>query len=221
MNKPILSRAAEFHGGLAGLLLLALLSTACADDWPQWMGPQRDGVWREKKILQKFPESGLQILWRTNVNRGYCGPAVAAGRLFMMDRQPGPPLQVKARGQKTEAGGPKPDPKPAAAGNERVFCLDASTGQQIWEHIYDCPYRIGYPSGPRATPVVAGGRVYTLGAMGDLLCLGASDGKVIWLRSASAAGRRAADLPGWRHEQRGGGLPQRYRKGTLAGADRA
>jgi outer membrane protein assembly factor BamB len=89
-----------------------------------------------------------------------------------MDRQPGPPLQRK----------PGDHSIPSAAGNERVLCLDANTGQKLWEHSYDCPYRIGYPAGPRATPVVANGRVYTLGAMGDLLCLDAADGKVIWER---------------------------------------
>jgi len=106
------------------------------------------------------------------VNRGYCGPAVADGRLFMLDRLAGPPLQRK----------PGERSIPAAAGNERVLCLDASSGKQLWERTYDCPYRIGYPSGPRATPVVADGRVYTLGAMGDLLCLEAKTGKVVWDR---------------------------------------
>src|SRR2546427_10406895 len=65
---------------LGAMLTLGLLSNACADDWPQWMGPQRDGVWREKNILQQFPGKGLQIRWRTNVNRGYCGPAVVRGQ---------------------------------------------------------------------------------------------------------------------------------------------
>ena len=134
------------------------------------MGPQRDGVWREKNILEKFPDKGLDVVWRTNVNRGYSGPAVVGNRLFVMDRKPGPPLQRK----------PGDKSIPAAAGDERVLCLDADSGRQIWEHAYDCPYRIGYPSGPRATPTVAGGRVFTLGAMGDLLCLDAENGKVLW-----------------------------------------
>ena len=61
-----------------------------------------------------------------------------------------------------------------------VACFDANGGKEIWEYAYDCPYRIGYPSGPRTTPIVADGRVFTLGAMGDLLCLDAKEGKVIW-----------------------------------------
>jgi outer membrane protein assembly factor BamB len=152
------------------LVAFTMVSTVSADTWPQWMGPKRDGVWREKNIIEKFGDAGPQIVWRTNVNKGYCGPAVVGDRLYMLDRLAGPPLQRK----------PGDKSIPAAAGNERVLCLDAKSGNQVWEHTYDCPYRIGYPAGPRATPIVADGKLYTLGAMGDLLCLNAEDGKVLW-----------------------------------------
>jgi outer membrane protein assembly factor BamB len=158
-----------------GQVAWAVLATnfcALADDWPQWLGPQRDGVWREKAILEQFPTNGPAVLWRVPVHRGYCGPAVADGRLFMMDREKGPPLERK----------PGDKSIPVAAGNERVLCLDARTGSNLWEHVYDCPYRIGYPSGPRATPLVSAGHVFTLGAMGDLLCLDTKHGRVIWER---------------------------------------
>jgi outer membrane protein assembly factor BamB len=148
------------------------LGSASADDWPHWMGPQADGVWREQGVLEEFPTNGLAVRWRAAVNPGYSGPAVVGDRLFMLDREPGPPL-VRKPGDRSI---------PAAAGNERVHCLNATNGDEVWEHTYDCPYRIGYPSGPRTTPTVAGGRVFTLGAMGDLLCLNAADGKVIWER---------------------------------------
>jgi outer membrane protein assembly factor BamB len=157
----------------ASVLQLALGAfVAFGDDWPQWMGPQRDGVWRETGILEKFPTNGPSVLWRTRVNRGYCGPAVVGDRLYMLDRQQGPPLERK----------PGERAMPVIPGNERVLCFNAVTGVKIWEYAYDCPYRIAYPAGPRATPLVAGGRVYTLGAMGDLLCLDARDGQVIWER---------------------------------------
>src|SRR5213075_927152 len=100
----------------AFLILLSLLNlNAWAVDWPQWRGPQRDGVWREKGIIDKFPTNGPSILWHTPVNRGYCGPAVVGDRIFMLDRNPGPPLERKP-GDRTI---------PTAAGNERVLCLDA------------------------------------------------------------------------------------------------
>src|SRR5438477_3125122 len=67
-------------------------------------------------------------------------------------------------------------------GKERVLCLDAKTGKEIWKHEYDCPYAVSYASGPRCTPTVAGGKVYTLGTMGDLHCLDATDGRVVWAK---------------------------------------
>lgn len=143
-----------------GLLLAMMVPAVRGDDWPQWLGPKRDGVWREKGILDKFPPGGPKVLWRTPVGGGYAGPAVADGKVYLMDRQ-------LARGVKN------PDnqfSKPRLEGSERVLCLDAANGKQIWKHEYPCLYRISYPTGPRTTPVVAGGKVYTLGAMGDLFC---------------------------------------------------
>jgi outer membrane protein assembly factor BamB len=162
----------ELRGGkvgvkvLASSALLAVLSSASAADWPQWMGPERDGVWREQGILDRFPTNGLVVRWRVPVNRGYCGPVVAGDRVFLLDRP-------KAATNSS---------LPSASASERVVCLEANLGSNVWEHSYACEYRIAYPSRPRATPVIASGRLYTLGAMGDLRCLDARDGKVIWER---------------------------------------
>ena len=141
-----------------------------ADDWPQWLGPQHDSVWRETGILAKFPTNGPPILWRTPIGAGYSGPAVAAGRVYVMDR-----LLAK------DANNPaNPFERGIIRGTERVLCLDEATGRILWQHEYDCPYTISYPAGPRATPVVRDGKVYTLGAEGNLLCLDIRDGRVIW-----------------------------------------
>src|SRR5689334_10953943 len=72
---------------LAGVALtLTLAAGARADDWPQWLGPRRDGVWRETGILEKFPQDGPRVRWRTPIGLGYAGPAVAGGRVYVMDR---------------------------------------------------------------------------------------------------------------------------------------
>lgn len=160
----------------SGVLLLALctpLQLARADDWPQWLGPQRDGVWRESGILEKFPAGGPKKLWRTPVGMGYSGPAVVGDRVYLTDR-----LLPEGTKNPTDAFAVQSVP-----GTERVLCLDAKDGSILWKHEYDCPYRMSYPAGPRTSPVVQGGKVYTLGAMGDLLCLDANKGKVLWSRN--------------------------------------
>jgi outer membrane protein assembly factor BamB len=158
---------------LAGLMCLPA-PQARGDDWPQWLGPRRDGVWREKGILKRFPEGGPKLVWRIPLGPGYTGPAVADGRVYVMDRQDPPKKEEDPCAQ-------QPLPKlPEKDVIERILCLDAKTGNKVWEHAYPCRYRIAYATGPRTTPVVDGGTVYTLGAMGDLFCLDAKTGKVLW-----------------------------------------
>src|SRR5215510_4847386 len=76
-----------FRTVVALALLLAVGSRLAADDWPQWLGPRRDGVWRETGILDKFPPGGPKQLWKVPIGGGYCGPAVVGDRVFVMDRQ--------------------------------------------------------------------------------------------------------------------------------------
>ena len=155
---------------LAVLLASFVTLAARADDWPQWMGPKRDGVWRETGLIDKFPEGGPKVLWRAALNWGYAGPAVADGLVYVIDYQTND--DVKAAMTFTR-------PKKPLQGKERVVCLDAKTGKEVWKHEYDCPTTVSYP-GPRCTPTVADGKVYTLGAEGDLFCLDAKRGSVLW-----------------------------------------
>ena len=158
------------RAALAALILLSIsFAVAVADDWPQWMGPGRDGRWNETGIIDKFPAGGAKILWRTPMAGGYAGPAVAAGKVYVTD-------YVRSAGEAKNDPGTRPE----LQGRERVLCLDAASGQVLWKHEYDCTYKISYPAGPRATPMVADGKVYTLGAEGNLLCLDAARGKVLW-----------------------------------------
>jgi outer membrane protein assembly factor BamB len=150
------------------VLALSLLALVCCgslttEDWPQWRGARRDGVYRETGIVDKLPEK-LRYRWRKKIGAGYAGPAVAAGRVYVMDGV-------------TESDGGRPT-------GERVLCLDAKNGDTIWTHGYSCErYTVQYASGPRVTPTVDGDRVYTLGTMGDLHCLRVSDGKVLWTKN--------------------------------------
>ena len=164
------------------LSLLALCALALpavrGDDWPQWMGPKRDNVWRETGILDKFPKGGPKVLWRAPVSAGYSGPAVSGGKVYVTDR-------VLAKG----AANPDDpfDTKVKINSTERVLCFDQKTGKELLKHEYDCPYQISFPAGPRCTPLVADGKVYTLGAMGDLHCFEAESGKIVWKIDFKAA----------------------------------
>jgi outer membrane protein assembly factor BamB len=151
------------------IVLSVLAPTARGDDWPQWMGPERDGVWRETGIVKAIPAAGLPVKWRSEVMGGYSGPAVAKGRVYLMDYD-------RREGEVANA----PNDRTTLAGRERVICLDATNGSLVWKHDYDCPYSISYASGPRCTPTVADGKVYTLGSEGNLFCLDAATGRVIW-----------------------------------------
>jgi outer membrane protein assembly factor BamB len=147
----------------------AVAATSRANDWPQWLGPERNGEWTETEILDKFPDAGPKVKWRAKIAGGYSGPAVAQGRVFVSDY---------ARKQ----GDPKSDPsvKNVLQGDERLVCLDEQTGNELWVHSTPRTYEISYPAGPRATPTVDGDRVYFLGAEGNFECLSVKNGKVLW-----------------------------------------
>jgi outer membrane protein assembly factor BamB len=159
MHPAILQKAR-----LAASLTLPLLVTAAirADDWPQWRGPNRDGVWNETGILESFPPDGFKVRWRAPVGWGYSSPVVAQGRVYLTDSQLMRP--------KSE---------------ERVHCFDEATGKLLWTYSYDASYpdwafTPNNEGRPTSTPIVNSGRVYTLGMLGQLHCLEASKGSVHW-----------------------------------------
>ena len=141
----------------------AAVLPAYADDWPQWRGINRDGVWNETGIIDKFEAPEVNIRWRVPVSSGYSGPTVADGRVFVTDRVT--------------------DPKQI----ERVHCFNAESGDKIWSISYDCEYRnVGYVAGPRASVTVHDGLAYALGTMGHLHCLSAANGALQWKRDLNA-----------------------------------
>lgn len=140
----------------------AVAAMALGEDWPQWRGPNRDGVWNETGLEKKFPADGLKIRWRAVVGFGWSSPVVAQGRVFLADAQLA-----------------KPNAK------ERVLCFDEATGKVLWTLAYDVIYPEwafvpGQGNGPTATPVVEAGRVFAVGANGHIHCLDAQTGAVVW-----------------------------------------
>ncbi|MCP4171950.1 MAG: PQQ-binding-like beta-propeller repeat protein [Fuerstiella sp.] len=154
------------------MLLVAAAQTAVvADDWPQWMGPERNNVWYESGIVRKFPDGGPKILWRTPIAGGFAGPAVADGKVFVTDYVIDDNVRIANFDRKEFTG------------TERVLCLNESTGNVLWKHEYAVRYTISYPAGPRCTPSVDGDRIYTLGAEGDLFCFDTATGDVVWQKN--------------------------------------
>jgi outer membrane protein assembly factor BamB len=135
-------------------LAIATPAISKADDWPQWRGPNRDGISKETGWLAKWPGNGPNKLWEARLGVGYSSHAVANGRVYTM-------------GNIEET--------------DYVYCLDANTGKEIWKYDYACSSKDpnGYP-GPRCTPTVDSDRVYTLSREGHFFCFNAQNGKVLW-----------------------------------------
>lgn len=143
---------------MSRLLLIALLALPVpllAADWPQFHGPARDGHSAETGLTRDWPKDGPPVAWAIDVGQGWAGPVVAGDRVILFHRV-----------------GP----------NEVVACLDPATGKEKWAFAYRTRYRddFGFDEGPRATPLVAGDKVFTLGADGDLHGLDLATGKKLW-----------------------------------------
>jgi len=159
------------------LLFAAPLSVSSAAEWPEWRGgPERAGVWNEPGLPRTLPGEGPKILWSQTIGAGYSSPSVSGGRVYVLDRL-----------------------KPPAAGadTERVLCFAAATGQPLWTNAYPCALKFkgGYENGPRATPTVRAGKVFTLGSMSDLRCLDAASGRTLWQHDLRA--EYQARIPTW------------------------
>lgn len=148
--------------------LLAISLSAAASDWPQWRGPDRSDVSRETGLLKSWPESGPKQVWvYRNAGNGYSGPAIAAGKFFILGTRDG---------------------------SEILLVLDAATGKELWTTKIGTILENDWGDGPRGTPAVDGERVYALSGVGNLICANVADGKILWQASMIALG---GDLPGW------------------------
>lgn len=162
------------------ILSLALPFALPAEhDWPQWRGPERDGVWRESGLsaeLETDPAGWIEAKWSVAIAAGYSQPTVADGRVYVTDR-----LDDREE-------------------IERVHCFDFETGKSLWSHQYPAEYTIAYKSGPRAAVLIDQfasdtARAYSLGGMGHLHCFDAKTGKVIWSRDLAA--EYDIEMPRW------------------------
>jgi outer membrane protein assembly factor BamB len=137
------------------IFICFLCATAIAADWPQFLGPTRDGVYAGTDIAPTFPAAGPPLLWKKDVGEGFAGPVVASGKLILFHR---------------------------VSGKESIECLDAATGKNVWSYQYPTVYRddFGFDEGPRSAPVIADGTVYTFGAEGVLTAIDFATGKLRW-----------------------------------------
>jgi outer membrane protein assembly factor BamB len=141
----------------ARVVFLSLLLTASlmAADWPQYLGPTRNGVYAGPALNEKWPAGGPRVVWKKAVGAGLSGPVIVDGKAILFHR---------------------------VGDREVVEALNASTGATVWQYGYQTTYRddFGFDEGPRAVPVVSGGLIYTFGAEGQLHAVDLAGGKKVW-----------------------------------------
>ena len=156
---------------IGGLMLFGSVSPAedSVTDWPHWRGPGGGGRWQVGQLANDWPEGGLPVVWEVPIGAAYSGIAVSDGHLYTMDRQ---------------------------GDDERVLCRNAADGSAVWEFAYRADYGdLDYGKGPRATPTVHAGLVYTYGTVGHVHCLDAKTGERKWSKDLVAD--HGARQPTW------------------------
>jgi outer membrane protein assembly factor BamB len=154
-------------------LVLADAAHVLADDWPQWRGPQRDGTVSAAAAPISWPER-LKLRWKVTVGEGHSSPILAGAKIFVFTRQ---------------------------HGKEYAMSIDPENGRVIWQQFYTAPYTMnpaaeGHGEGPKSTPVLADGRLYTLGISGILTCWNATNGAVKWRKDFSKLYKATSPLYG-------------------------
>ena len=138
---------------LIPMIVLFCIAGVFAEDWPQYLGPSRNSISGQKGILRSWPENGPEVLWTVTVGRGFGGPVVKDGKVYLLDR----------------------DDKVG----DNLRCFDLSNGKELWNFAYDAPGRVMFP-GSRSVPAVDGNYVYSCGHNGDLYCININTRKPVW-----------------------------------------
>jgi len=136
----------------AMLLLAAAVPLAWAD-WPQFQGPDRNGISSETGLAQKWPAGGPKVLWTLRLGPGFASPAIKDGKVYILDR-------------------------PSGQGDV-LLCLDLNTGKELWKCAYDAPGKVAL-NGSRSTPTIDDKHVYVVGVLGDFHCISLETHQVVW-----------------------------------------
>jgi outer membrane protein assembly factor BamB len=134
-------------------VLLICIANVCAQDWPQYLGPNRNSTSDQKGLLRTWPENGPEVLWTVDVGIGFGGPVIKDGKVYLLDRDD----QV----------------------GDNMRCFDLSNGEERWNFAYDAPGSVMFP-GSRSVPAVDGNYVYSCGHNGDLYCIDIDTHKPVW-----------------------------------------
>lgn len=138
---------------LIAVVAMVMAGGSMAADWPQYLGPARNSTSPETGILRSWPEKGPEVLWTVGVGKGYGGPVIKDGKVYLLDR----------------------DDKVG----DNLRCWDLSNGNELWNFAYDAPGRVSFP-GSRSVPTMDGDRVYSCGHNGDLYCIDINTHKPVW-----------------------------------------
>jgi outer membrane protein assembly factor BamB len=127
-----------------------------AQDWPQFLGPDRNSISPQTGLLRSWPENGPEVLWSVNIGLGYGGPVVKNGKVYLLDREDGV--------------------------CDIMRCFDLQTGKELWRFSYDAPGTLPFP-GSRSVPIVDDRYVYSCGPNGDLYCLDIQTHQPVWKKN--------------------------------------
>jgi outer membrane protein assembly factor BamB len=135
------------------VVLFVSIVNVCAQDWPQYLGPNRNGISAQKGILRSWPQKGPEVQWNVDVGIGFGGPVVKDGKVYLLDR----------------------DDKVG----DKLRCFDFSSGKELWNYSYEAPGSVMFP-GSRSVPALDGNRIYTCGPYGNLYCIDINTHKPVW-----------------------------------------